>query len=80
MAKKVVIYTTDYCPYCSAAKDLLRSKGVPYEEVDVTQDDPAREKIAALSGRQTVPQIFMDGVSIGGYEDLVRFYRNGKTL
>jgi glutaredoxin 3 len=80
MAKKVVIYTTSYCPYCHAAKALLRSKKVPFEEVDVTHDDAAREKIVALSGRQTVPQIFSDGVAIGGYEDLVRFYQDGKTL
>lgn len=80
MAKKVVIYTTSYCPYCDAAKEFLDSKGVKYEEIDVTNDEAVREKIAALSGRQTVPQIFVDGVSIGGYEDLVRFYRSGKAL
>ena len=80
MAKKVVIYTTDYCPYCRAAKDFLASKGVSFQEVDVTDDDATREKIAALSGRQTVPQIFADDVSLGGYEDLVRFYRDGKAL
>ena len=80
MAKKVVVYTTDSCPYCRAAKELLVSKGVLFQEIDVTHDDVARKKLAGLSGRQTVPQIFADGVSIGGYEDLVRFYRDGKTL
>jgi glutaredoxin 3 len=80
MEKKVVIYTTNTCPYCRAAKDFLRSKNVSFEEIDVTRDDSAREKIAALSGRQTVPQIFVDGVSLGGYDELVRFYSEGKVL
>ncbi len=74
MTKKVVIYTTRYCPYCSAAKKLLQSKKVVYEEIDVTDDDAMREKLVQMSGgRETVPQIFIDGKSIGGYEDLVRF-------
>ncbi len=80
MSKRVVIYTTNYCPYCRAAKDLLRVKNVAFEEVDLTHDDPAREKVAALSGRQTVPQIFVDGRSIGGYDDLVRLVAEGKEL
>ena len=80
MAKKVVIYTTNYCPYCHAAKDFLRSKNVPFKDIDVTHDDAMREKIASLSGRRTVPQIFADDIPIGGYEDLIRFYKDGKTL
>ena len=80
MAKKVVIYTTSYCPYCHAAKEFLRSKKVTFEEIDVTDDDAMREKLEKLSGQSTVPQIFADGKPIGGYEDLVRFYQAGNTL
>lgn len=68
-----MIYTTQSCPYCLAAKRFLASKRVPFEEIDVTGDDAARDKLIALSGgRETVPQIFVDGRAIGGYEDLVR--------
>jgi len=66
---KVVIYSTAYCPYCSAAKTLLRSKNIVFEEVDVTHDPARRAEMKRLSRRRTVPQIFIDGRSIGGYDD-----------
>ncbi len=65
----VVIYTTRYCPYCSAAKALLRSKNVEYTEIDVTDDPARRAEMERLSQRRTVPQIFIDGQAIGGYDD-----------
>ncbi len=80
MAKKVVVYTTGYCPYCHAAKEFLKSKKVAFEEIDVTDDEAMREKLEKMSGQSTVPQIFADGRSIGGYEDLVRFYQAGNAL
>ncbi len=80
-AKKVVVYVTKYCPYCHAAKRLLTSKGVDFFEIDVTDDDLMREKLIEMSGgRETVPQIFVDGKPIGGYDDLVAFYNSGKTI
>jgi len=73
--KEVVIYTTLACPYCIAAKKLLGEKGVSYKEVDVTGDDAKREKLVEMSGgRVTVPQIFVDGDNIGGYQELVEFF------
>lgn len=66
---QVVIYTTSYCPYCNSAKALLRSKKVEFEEIDVTGDPRRREEMERLSRRRTVPQIFIDGKSIGGYDD-----------
>jgi glutaredoxin 3 len=66
---KVVVYTTSYCPYCFRAKALLRSKKVEFEEVDVTEDPDRRGEMERLSGRRTVPQIFVDGQPIGGYDD-----------
>ena len=81
MEKKVVIYTTSSCPYCHAAKNFLKSKKVNFQEIDVTGDDDMRQKLVKMSGgRETVPQIFADNALIGGYDDLVEFYRSGKTL
>lgn len=80
-AKKVQVYLTQYCPYCHAAKRLLTSKGVEFEEIDVTDDDEMREKLVKMSGgKETVPQIFVDGKNIGGYDDLVAYYNSGKTI
>ena len=58
------------CPYCVAAKRLLQARGIPYTEFDVAQDDALRADVMQRSGRQTVPQIFIDGRSIGGFEEL----------
>lgn len=66
---RVVIYTTNYCPYCTGAKALLRSKGVAFDEIDVTHDPRLRDEMEKLSRRRTVPQIFIDGRAVGGYDD-----------
>jgi glutaredoxin 3 len=67
---EVTIFTTHFCPYCVRAKRLLDHKGVPYEEIDVGSDDELRERVVAESGRRTVPQIFIAGRPIGGFEEL----------
>ena len=68
---KVEIYTTFMCPYCSRAKRLLASKGVDFEEVDITLGGPRRvEMIQRANGRSTVPQIFIDDRHVGGSDDL----------
>lgn len=67
---KVIIYTTDYCPFCTRAKALLRSKNVEFEEIDVTHDARLQVEVRRLSGRRTVPQIFIDETSVGGFEEL----------
>jgi len=68
---KVEVYTTSYCPYCIRAKSLLKSKGVAFEEIDVAGDPALREKMIELSGgRRTVPEIFINGRIIGGYDEL----------
>ncbi len=66
---RVVIYTTNYCPYCSGAKALLRSKNVEFEEIDVTDDPERRAEMECLARRRTVPQIFIDGKGIDGFDD-----------
>ena len=75
---KIVIYTTDYCPFCTRAKALLRSKNVEFEEIDVTRDERLRDEVQRLSGRRTVPQIFIDGKSVGGFDDLSQLDADGE--
>ena len=76
--KKVVIYTTNYCPYCFRAKALLRSKNVEFDEIDVTDDPKLRAEMERLSARRTVPQIFIDSHPIGGYDDARRLDATGE--
>lgn len=76
---KVVMYTTQICPYCLRAKALLKSKGVAFEEIDAGRDPKLREEAMRLSGgRRTVPQIFIDGRSIGGYDELWELEQAGE--
>ncbi len=75
---KVQIYTTDWCPYCSAAKSLLDAKGVPYEEIDVTATDARIDMVQRAHGRRTVPQIFIGATHVGGYDDLAALERRGQ--
>ncbi len=68
---EVVIYTTTYCGYCHAAKRLLKSRGVEFEEINLTTDPEGRaELVTRAQGRRTVPQIFIKGDGIGGYTEL----------
>ena len=75
---QVRIYTTSYCPYCRAAKALLRGKAVQFEEIDVTDDPQLRAEMETLSQRMTVPQIFIDGKPIGGYDDAQELDSSGE--
>ena len=79
MATKVEIFTGANCAYCVAAKNLLKSKGLDYEEFRIDQD-PARfqEMLARSSSRRTVPQVFINGVHVGGFDDLAAAERSGK--
>jgi glutaredoxin 3 len=66
---RVEVYTTSYCPYCVRAKSLLKSKGVAFDEIDVSDNAPLREKMIEMSGgRRTVPEIFFNGRIIAGYD------------
>jgi len=76
--KSVKVYTTPYCPYCVRAKRLLERKGVPYEEIDVANDDQARIDLAERTGRRTVPQIFIGDEHVGGSDDLHALEQEGK--
>jgi glutaredoxin 3 len=76
---KVEIYTKIFCPYCVRAKRLLDGKGVAIEEHDISMGGPLRaEMIQRANGRTTVPQIFINGVHVGGSDDLAALERAGK--
>ena len=76
----VRIYVTSWCPYCVAAKRLLKERRIPYVEIDVGGDMPKRAWLVEATGRRTVPQIFIHGESIGGYDDLAALDRSGVLL
>ena len=68
---RVEIYTTPTCPYCVAAKQLLRRKGVGYTEIDVSRDPQLRDAMTRRAGGvRTVPQIFISGKHVGGCDEL----------
>ncbi len=76
---KVEIYTKAFCPYCARAKSLLESKGVAYDEYDISMGGPKRaEMIERARGGSTVPQIFIDGAHVGGCDDIHALDRPGK--
>ncbi|MEM7588700.1 MAG: glutaredoxin 3 [Myxococcota bacterium] len=78
--KEVTVYTTDICPYCTAAKNLLKEKDIAYKEINVTNDDDKREWLREKTGQRTVPQIFFDDEPIGGYSDLSALAQEGLLL
>jgi glutaredoxin 3 len=78
-APRVIVYSQPFCGYCTAAKRLLQQKGVDVTEIDVMLEAGRRtEMIERSGGRRTVPQIFIDGRHIGGYDDLSALDRSGE--
>ncbi len=74
----IEIYTTPACPFCHAAKNLLRAKSVPFEEIVVTDPEKRAVMSSRSDGRTSVPQIFIDGNHIGGCDDLYMLDETGK--
>lgn len=75
--QSVTIYTTPTCGYCAAAKSLLQSKGVAYEEIDASVN-AVRAEMMQRTGRRTVPQIYVGETHVGGYDDLSALDRAGR--
>jgi len=75
---KVVVYTTDYCPYCVRALALLRSKGADPIEIDVTNDQEKRRWLLETTGQRTVPQVFINGKPVGGFTDITALDKKGE--
>ncbi len=76
--KRVIVYSTRVCPYCVRAKALLSARGIAFEEIDVTHDHERRAWLVQVTGRRTVPQIFIDDEPIGGFDDLSALDRSGE--
>lgn len=72
------MYTTRVCPYCMMAKRLLQQKGAAIEEVRVDEDRGVRDAMVQLTGRRTVPQIFVGDTHVGGFDDLAALDRAGR--
>lgn len=68
--KSVTLYTASYCPYCVRAKELLQRKGISFHEIDVTDPNTRADMVLKAGGRKTVPQIFIEDIHVGGYDDL----------
>lgn len=76
---EVIMYATQWCPYCQAARQLLKAKGVSFTEIDVNDDPRLRaEMMQKAGGRHTVPQIFINGLHVGGFDDLSALERRGR--
>jgi glutaredoxin 3 len=76
---EVVIYSSPFCGYCHRAKRLLTEKGVMFEDIDVIEHPQRRREMTERAeGRTSVPQIFIDGLPVGGCDDLYALNRNGK--
>ena len=69
---QIQIYSTDNCPWCAQAKSLLQARGLEFDEFDIGTDQIRAQEMIERSGRRTVPQIFIDGEHIGGFDELSR--------
>ena len=75
--KNIQIYSTQQCPYCVRAKALLQAKSLPYEEIDVSADIDVMQEMVQRSGNRSVPQIFIDGEPVGGFQELSQLHAKG---
>lgn len=78
MSPNVVIYSSDYCPFCMRAKSLLKRKGVTYSELVVDGNPKLRNEMEQKAGRHTVPQIWIGETHVGGCDELYAAERAGK--
>ena len=74
----IEIYTKSYCPYCALAKNTLAGLGLEFEEIEVSRDARKEGEMRVRSGRNTVPQIFINDVHVGGSDDLIAAIENGR--
>lgn len=76
---KIRVYSKETCPYCVMAKNLLKQKGVTdMEEIRIDLLPEERDKMIELTGRMTVPQIFIGTTHVGGFDDLAKLNRSGE--
>ncbi|MCH8529802.1 MAG: glutaredoxin 3 [Saccharospirillum sp.] len=77
-ASTVTLYTTAWCPFCLRAKALLQQKSIKFNEIPVDGDTQKRQEMMRLSGRHTVPQIWIGNTHVGGCDELMSLERSGK--
>ena len=75
---KITVYGSEYCTYCTAARMLLKKKGLDFEDVLVSQDEFARDRMEQLTGRHTVPQVVINDVVVGGFDELYTMNESGE--
>jgi len=75
---KITIYSTTWCPSCVHAKKLLDSKNISYKEINIEEIDMSREELFEITGGSTVPQIVINGKSIGGFDNLLSLNQTDK--
>ncbi|MFY8206220.1 MAG: glutaredoxin 3 [Arenimonas sp.] len=73
----ILMYSSAVCPYCVAAKNFLKARGLDYREIRIDQDVDARTEMLSRAKRTSVPQIFVNGTHVGGFEDMVALDRAG---
>ncbi len=74
----IELYGNEYCSYCAAARMLLKKKGLDWQEISVSSDPEARREMQARGGGRTVPQIFIDGQPVGGFDELYELEESGE--
>ena len=80
MSASVRMFSTQWCPYCVAARRLFETLGVPYQDTDVSRDPALRADIEARSGRRTVPQIWIGDRHMGGFDDVNALHARGMLM
>ncbi len=75
---KVTIYSRSWCPYCKQAISLLESQGIDYNTIDIEDHPEKRDEMIKLTGRTSVPQVFIDDQAVGGCDDLFALHSSGK--
>ncbi|GAB3732510.1 glutaredoxin 3 [Luteimonas pelagia] len=75
---EITLYTTAICPYCVAAKNFLKSRGLSWNEVRIDLDADARATMMSRARRTSVPQIFVGETHVGGYDDMIAMHRDGR--
>lgn len=79
MVARVMMYSTEICPYCAMAERLLHEKGIQHiEKIRVDLEPLKREEMIAKTNRRTVPQIFIGNTHVGGYDDLLALEKKGE--
>ena len=76
--KHIEVYSGNNCPWCVRAKTLLESKGLDYEEINISTHSERAEEMVQRSGRHSIPQIFIDREHVGGFDELSQLNRAGK--